>query len=82
MTRGMPWDDLPNMYEDSRKEKMKSQLMKDSDDDSRTNVIRKKPPHVFNLVHDAKEVGKRVAFGVTVSCPYHSTMCACLCLWS
>ena len=61
MTRGIPWDDLPNMYEDVRN---KSTGVINEDN---SREVKKKPPHVFHLTNDLASIGKRVAFGVTVS---------------
>jgi len=63
MTRGIPWDDLPNVYEDSRKNN--NILIKETDNNNRE--MKRKAPHVFHLANDLTSIGKRVAFGVTVS---------------
>lgn len=63
MTRGIPWDDLPNMYKDSRKNN-NNMILKEA---SNNKEVKTKAPHVFHLANDLTSIGKRLAFGVTVS---------------
>lgn len=68
MTRGIPWDDLPNMYEDSRKNSNSNNMIHDKEATSNNmEAKKKKAPHVFHLANDLTSIGKRLAFGVTVS---------------
>jgi len=65
MTRGIPWDDLPNMYKDSRKNN-NNMILKEASNNNNKEV-KTKAPHVFHLANDLTSIGKRLAFGVTVS---------------
>ena len=67
MTRGIPWDDLPNMYEDSRKNSNNNNMIYDKEAVNNNMEVKKKAPHVFHLANDLTSIGKRLAFGVTVS---------------
>jgi hypothetical protein len=64
MTRGIPWDDLPNMYKDSRKNN-NNMILKEVSNNNKE--VKTKAPHVFHLANDLTSIGKRLAFGVTVS---------------
>lgn len=69
MTKGIPWDDLPNIYEDSHKNNNnnKNNNMSHVNEAANNKEVKKKAPHVFHLTNDLTSIGKRLAFGVTVS---------------
>jgi len=52
------------MYKDSRKNNNNMILKEESNNNKE---VKTKAPHVFHLANDLASIGKRLAFGVTVS---------------